>query len=112
MSFVIRNNPFTVPANNAAPKRTPVTIEGEAIVEKTRARPQDKNTPTEHQTQRPETYTFKTEPIQSGRDARLEKYDEQLIGSQRILPPRSPMAAFAQASIAAPRLGSSIDVYA
>ncbi len=107
MSFVIRNNPFTVHPHNAVPKRAPVTIEGEAVVEKTRPIAQDKNTTAKkhsQQTQRPE-------PTQTTREARLEKYDEQLLGSQRILAARSPLSAFAQSSLQAPRVGSSIDIY-
>lgn len=111
MSFSIRPNPFAAQSHLTA-KRAPLIIEGQATVESVQTKPQPASTNAKnHANSPPDIGVSSASKSDQTYEGRPELDNEQLFGAKRILPPRSPLAAFAQAAPEKSRVGVSIDIF-
>jgi len=104
MSFSINNHQFSSfqPLSSHKEARRPIVIEGEKL--------NSQNSPnrTEQQTNKRTSAQSRERII----EAHPVKENEQLFGIKSVLPPRSPLAAFAAVAQPTLNLGASVDTYA
>lgn len=104
MSFTVNNNSSFRPSGPSP--RKPITIEGERAPSATQ-KPTNEAQSSNKNSAQPYSRVLEAKPV---------KDDTQLLGSEHIYTPRSPLAAFASIAQSNPHshnaLGSSIDTYA
>lgn len=101
MNFSINNHQFSSlqPLSGHKEAHRPIVIEGEKI-----------NNPRASEQQA--TASTSAQSHERIVEARPIKENEQLFGAKSVLPPRSPLAAFAAIAQPALNLGASVDTYA